>query len=377
MLIRILAVLAVAAALAAFLIFSQHRREPLVVSGFVEAYEIRVGSRVGGRVESVHINEGDRVTSGTILVKLDPFDLVRRRENANAQYLAARAAYERAVAGSRAEEIAQGRARHEQARARLDELIHGPRPQEIASARAQLNDALAQLRLANVNFERISTLRKSGTVSAEQFDQARAQRDAAQATADSRRQALDLLVVGTRPEQIAQARAQAAETSEALRLLISGTRAEDIAQARANAEAAQASLNVIERQIEELTIKAPLTGIVEAVDLRPGDLIAPDAPALSIMDTSQIWVRAYVPENRLTFKVGDAATVTTDSFPGEKFDAAVTFISRQGEFTPSNVQTPEDRSKVVLRIKVQLRSGTEKLRPGMAADVHLTESGRK
>lgn len=377
MLKRILAVLALAAALAAFLIFSQHRYEPLVVSGFVEAYEIRVGSRVGGRVASVAVNEGDRVTSGTILVKLDPFDLVRQRERANAQYLAAHAAYERAVAGSRPEEIEQGRARYDQARAHLDELVNGPRPQEIATARAQLIDAQAQLRLAAVTFERNSALRKTGSVSPEALDQARAQRDAAQATVDARKQALDLLIVGTRPEQIDQARAQLGDTSQSLRLLIIGTRAEDIAQARATADAAQSGLHVIDRQIDELTIRAPLPGVVEAIDLRPGDLIAQDAPALSIMDTSRIWVRAYVPENRLTFGVGDAATVTTDSFPGEKFKGVVTFISRQGEFTPNNVQTPEDRSKVVLRIKVQLTSGLDKLRPGMAADVHLPESSRR
>lgn len=374
---RILAVLALAAALATFLIFSQHRREPLVVSGFIEAYEIRVGSRVGGRVQSVSVNEGDRVTSGTVLVRLDPFDLVRQRERANAEYVAARAAYERAVAGSRPEEIEQGRARHDQARARLDELVNGPRPQEIATARAQLADAQAQLHLATVSFDRVSALRKTGSVSIEALDQARAAREAAQATVDARKQALDLLLVGTRPEQIEQARAQAADTSQALRLLIIGTRAEDVAQARATAEAAQSGLLVIDRRLDELTIRAPLPGVVEAIDLRPGDLIAQDAPALSIMDTSQIWVRAYVPENRLAFGVGDAATVTTDSFPGEKFSGRVTFISRQGEFTPNNVQTPEDRSKVVLRIKVQFTDGLDKLRPGMAADVHLPESARR
>ncbi|MCE5229444.1 efflux RND transporter periplasmic adaptor subunit [bacterium] len=374
---RILVVAALAAVMATFLIFSQHRREPLMVSGFVEAYEIRVGSRVGGRIAGVEVNEGDRITSGTVLVRLDPFDLYRQRERAKAQYESAKAAYERVVNGSRPEEIEQGRARYDQAKAHLNELVNGPRPQEIAGARAQLAEAEAQLALAMVTFTRVNSLSKDGVASIEQLDQARATRDAARATVESRRQSLELLLIGTRIEQIQQGRAQLADTSQTLRLLVIGPRAEDIAAAKANAEAAAANLRVIEKQIDELTIRAMLPGIVEAVDLRPGDLIAQDAPALSIMDTSQMWVRAYVPESRLTFGVGDAATVTTDSFPGEKFSGTVTFIARQGEFTPNNVQTPEDRSKVVLRIKVQLTSGLDKLRPGMAADVHLPERPRR
>ncbi|MEN6625199.1 MAG: HlyD family efflux transporter periplasmic adaptor subunit [Candidatus Sumerlaeia bacterium] len=370
---RILMVAAVAAALVLFLVFNQHRREPLVVSGFIEAYEIRVGSRVGGRVAGVTAEEGDRVTTGTPLIRLDPFDLNRQRERAAAQLAAARAAEQKAVAGFRVEEIEQGRAKYREARAKLDEAVNGPRPQEIATARAQLSDAQAQLRLANVTFERSTALRKQGVNTIEQLDQARAERDAAQAAVDSRQQQLDLLLIGTRPEQIEQARAAAADTSQALQLLLAGTRAEDVAQARANTLAADAALRVIEKQLQELDVVAPVAGVVEAVDLRPGDLIAADAPALSIMDTSRLWVRAYVPESRLAFNVGDPATVTTDSFPGQNFNGVVTFIARQGEFTPNNVQTPEDRSKVVLRIKVELREGLDRLRPGMAADVRLTE----
>jgi multidrug resistance efflux pump len=92
------------------------------------------------------------------------------------------------------------------------------------------------------------------------------------------------------------------------------------------------------------------------------------------MDTSQLWVRAYVPENRMALKIGDPVEISVDSLPGERFAARITFLSRQAEFTPGNVQTPEERSKQVFRIKVTLDSGREKLRPGMDADVWLKGS---
>jgi multidrug resistance efflux pump len=115
-------------------------------------------------------------------------------------------------------------------------------------------------------------------------------------------------------------------------------------------------------------------GTIEALELEPGDLVPPDAPVVSIMDHGRLWVRAYVPEDELDLSVGDVLEVSTDSYSGERFGAKITFIARQAEFTPSNVQTPEERSKQVFRIKVELIEGVDRLRPGMAADVWL-ESG--
>ena len=107
------------------------------------------------------------------------------------------------------------------------------------------------------------------------------------------------------------------------------------------------------------------------IDLQPGDLVAPNAPVLSLLDTGHLWVRAYVPENRLDIQVGQKVPITVDSFPGKTFSGHISFISRQAEFTPNNVQTPEERSKQVFRIKVEIDEGRDVLRPGMTADVVL------
>jgi multidrug resistance efflux pump len=204
------------------------------------------------------------------------------------------------------------------------------------------------------------------------MDRAVEELHAAQAMLDVRTKELELLKAGSRPEEIAEAAARLKEAEEALALTRSGYRSEEIEQAKAARDAAQAALDAIRRRKEELTIRSPVPGVIEALELQPGDLVAASAPVLSILDERRLWVRAYVPENRLGITVGQKLWVTVDSFPRARFAAEVTFIARQAEFTPSNVQTPEERSKQVFRIKVTLQEGHDRLHPGMAADVWLT-----
>jgi multidrug resistance efflux pump len=191
------------------------------------------------------------------------------------------------------------------------------------------------------------------------------------AAVDVRTQELDQLKEGTRPEEIAQADAELRDAEAALALAKSGYRVEEVTQAKASLEAAQAATSAIEKQIAELTVRAPVDGIVEAVELQPGDLVAASAPVLSIMNTGNLWVRAYVPENRMSVQVGQKTPVTVDSFPNRRFAAHISFVARGAEFTPNNVQTPEERSKQVFRIKATLDEGLDVLRPGMNADVWL------
>jgi multidrug resistance efflux pump len=114
---------------------------------------------------------------------------------------------------------------------------------------------------------------------------------------------------------------------------------------------------------------------VEAIDLLPGDLIAPNAPSVSLLDTSRLWVRGYVPEARLgEIRLGQQVPIRVEGLPRESFAGRITFIATQAEFTPRNVQTPEERSKQVFRIKVRVETGAEKLRVGMTADLLLDET---
>lgn len=361
--------------LLAALAYSQRPPRAFSVSGYIEADEIRVGSRLGGRIAEVLVTEGQPVKAGQTLVRLEEFDLGRRVEEAQANLAARRAELDRLVHGFREEEVAQALARKERLRQKLKALEDGPRPEEIDAARARKRLAQAQWERAKLSHERNAQLaaRDVTAVSREALDRSNEELRVAEATRDVRDQELLLLEKGTREEDIAAARAELAEAEEAWRLTYNGSRTEDIQRAKAAVEAAEAALGAVLVQRSELEVKSPVEGTVEAVDLQPGDLVAANAPVLSIMDTSRLWVRAYVPENRIDLKLGQEFPITVDSFPAERFRGAVTYVARQAEFTPANVQTPEERSKQVFRIKVTLQEGRDRLRPGMAADVWLEE----
>ena len=369
---RILVFLVVAAALAGVLLWSQHQPRPEKVSGFIEAHDIRVGSRVGGRIARLQAVEGQPVKAGDVLVELEPFDLLERLQEARTLLSQRQEQLKRVESGNRPEEIAQAAARRDQLAAKLDELKAGPRPQEIAEAQALMDHAQTQLQLSQNNYDRISKSYAAHSSSQDEMDQATNQLRDAQAEIIVRRERLGLLKEGSRKEDIAAAAAQLAEAQAGLDLMKAGSRAEDIAAARAAVDGQKAVIAALERQTAELKIVAPADGVVEAVDIRPGNLLAANAPALTILETAELWVRAYVPENRLDLATGSKVRVTVDSFPGRDFVGEVTFVSRDAEFTPGNVQTVEERSKQVFRIRVTLDAEARKvLRAGMSADVWL------
>jgi len=368
----------VAALSLAWLGWRKSQTPPYRVSGFVEAHQVRVGSRVGGRVAEVVTAEGLRVSTGDLLLRMDPFDLKEKLAHARSVAQAHRAEQERLQAGFRPEEIEQARARRDQAAATLEKLIAGPRPREIEIARQHLEMARAGLELAMSEHERLSLLRTDDQAAKLELDRAIRALKQSRAEVSSAEQELALLEEGTRKEEIAAARALHAEMRESVRLMESGYRKEDIAQATARVAAAEADVAAIETQIRELSVFSPCDCTVEAVDLRPGDLVAPNAPVISLLDESSLWLRAYVPESRLgSIRLGDPVDISWS--PGRRnqgvaFSGHVAFISREAEFTPRNIQTPEERSKQVFRIKVSLDArDIHGIRPGMIVDVLLPE----
>ncbi len=368
---RVAAIVLVILALIGVLLWSQTRTPPLVVSGFVESDEIRLGSRVGGRVQSVSVVDGNEVKRNQKLVELEPFDLNEKLAQAEALWKQQKAVHAKLTEGFRKEERAQAEARVRQLEAVALKLKNGPRPQEIAAARADLDLAKAQQELATIEYDRAKSLQVQDATTKQKVDAARTELRVSEDQVHSRSEQLKLLEAGTRDEEKAAAVAQLDESRAALELIVNGTRQEDIDAAYAAMVSAEAGMNAIRKQIDELTIVAPVNGSVEAVELQPGDLVAPNAPVMTLLDHSRMWVRAFVPENRLDLKIGQKLKVTVDSFPGETFTAEVGFVSRQAEFTPGNVQTPEERSKQVFRIKAFLNDESGRLRPGMAADLWL------
>lgn len=355
-----------------FLVFlSKWYPEPARVSGFIEADEIRLGSRVGGRVANVHVTEGQTVEAGEALIELEPFDLLERQAELEFTLAAREADYKRLTNGFRTEEKAQAKSKLAQLQARLDLLKSGPRQEEIEAARGRLALAQAQKALAEKTAERLTKLSREDAASKQELDNANEALEAALANVVVRQQELNLLVAGTREEEIREASANVETARQASLLMENGYRIEERHQAKAARDSAYAAVEAIRRQKEELIIKSPIAGAIESLDLQPGDMVASGAPVLSMLDKDNLWVRAYVPQNRVGVKIGQRVRVTVDSYPDKPFIGTISFVARQAEFTPNNVQTLEERSKQVFRIKVTVQNRRDMLRPGMMADVWL------
>jgi HlyD family secretion protein len=370
----ILAIVVVAAlGLLAWLIYQNRHVPPLVVSGFIEADEIRVGPRIGGRVAEVNVAEGAVVSAGDLLFRIEPFDLKSKQLQAQAELAGAQAEYARLQAGFRPEELQQPQPRRDRLAATLAKLVAGPRPREIEIARQKLQVAAANEQLAQAEQRRIAQTAASGVSTPSDLDHANREFKAAEAQRLAAENELKLLEEGTRAEEISEARAALAEADAAFKLTETGYRKQDIEQAAARVAAAEAQVSAIQAQLDELTIKAPTTSVVEAVDLRPGDLIAPNGPAIALLDTSRLWVRTYIPEARLgRLKLSQHVPIRVDGFPDRTFQGTITYLASSAEFTPRNVQTPEQRSKQVFRAKISLDPSPE-LRVGVMVDVLLDE----
>jgi HlyD family secretion protein len=168
----------------------------------------------------------------------------------------------------------------------------------------------------------------------------------------------------------AKERARAA--AEALARLRAGARAEEIAAAKARVSAAEAQLATLRKDMADAVLASPVAGIVTAKLADAGEIIAPRAPVVVVTDLDHAWANVYVDEPVVPrLKLGQKVTVVTDA--GHRLEGAITFISPKAEFTPRNVQTAEERSRLVYRIKVTTDNKDGVLKPGMPVEAELPE----
>lgn len=351
-------------------------RGEFVVSGIIEADDINVGSKVGGRVLKVVAREGQSVKAGEVLVLLEPYELNASLAEAQASLRQAEARLAELVAGYRTEEIEQGEAAVKQYQEDLERLLAGPRPQEIDQAKADWLAAKANQENAEKFSLRMNDLLDRQLVAHQEYDDAKTKAEEAGQRMRSAKERYELLLAGTRKEDIARARHRLSEAEARLRQLRSGFRKEEIAQARAGTDIARARVELLKTHLNETVIKSPADAVVEVLDLEPGDLVGAGRPVATLLRTQSLWVRTYLPEDKLGLvRPGLKVTVRTDSFPGRHFSGVVRRIHRQAEFTPRNVQTAEERVLQVFQMEVLVEDPEGVLRPGMNADVTLA-SGR-
>jgi HlyD family secretion protein len=351
---------------------------PYEWSGTVEARTISVGSRAGGRIREIQVREGDRVTAGQPLLLLEPGDLEAQRLVAQGQLDQAQANLEKTERGARPEEIEAARARSLTANAALQQTVTGPRREQISAAEARLKAADVAVDKAKLDNDRIIKLFTFGASSQAERDNAAIALQSAIAQRDASHDQLDELRNGARREELAQAQARAAEARASERLVTAGSRIEDIKAARGQTEAAQGRLDQIKVLIDELTVRAPRAARVEALDLRPGDIVAPNATCATLLEEDQLYVRIYVPETQIGhIHPGQEVPVTVDSFPDHTFKGVVEHVNSVGEYSPRNLQTADERADQVFAARIGLRDNASScsdakgpcaaLRAGMAA----------
>jgi len=379
----ILPLLIVAAALGAWWYWWAHRdgKGVLKLSGNIEFTTVDLSFKYPGRLLALNVDEGDSITKDQLLAQLDREENEHQfgREKAsvesaqsNLTQLRTSIDYQSAAIES---DIALKAAQLRQAEARLTELLNGSRSEEIGQARAQLEEARAQEVQATADWQRAQHLFTNDDISAQQFDQFRKNHDATAASLRRAEQNFKLVQTGPRQEEIDQQKAVVASARAALKLseaqrIDLKRRVEEIEFRKAEIQRAQMSANVQGVQLADRILKAPFDGLVLTKRAERGEVLAAGAAVVTVGDIDHPWVRAYVAQQDLgRVRYGMPATVATDSFPGKAYPGQITFISSDAEFTPKTIQTQEERTKLVYRIKVACQNPNRELKNNMPADV--------
>ena len=354
-------------------------RDVLQLPGTVEVQDVHLGSKLGGRVLSVSVREGERVEAGQVLVRFETPELDAQYEQQKAKLAGAEADLLKARNGPRKEEKEEARAAAEAAQARYDRLRYGWREEEKRQAKNEMEAAEATLVQGNADFARIDQLYRSGagaTVSKADWDAARAARDLAQHRYNAAKAKNDMMANGSRPEDIAEAAAELARANARFALLESGTRPEDIALAEAQVAEIKGKLHEIEVNRREAVVLAPGPATVEVLAVRKGDLVPPNQPVVRILRDEDQWVKVFVPETELgKVRLGQQVEVTNDAYPGRRYPGTVIQIASVSEFTPRNVQSIDERRHQVFGVKVRVDNHEGVFKSGMAAEVFLPTAG--
>jgi HlyD family secretion protein len=368
----IVAVCVLLVAAIALYFYLHSRPTALVYSGTVETREIQVGSKIGGRVTSVFVEEGQRVTAGAPLASFECDAIKAQLAEAKATVEQAGADLNRLHTGNRPEEIVQADAQMKQQADALQEAKNGPRAQEILAAEADFSAAQATAADTAADYSRMKPLAEHDVISRQQFDGVTAHRNATAQQAESLRQKLALLQAGTRPEDLRQADQRYQQALAADTLMHRGFRPQDIEAGHGRLAEAHAHVQEIEASLREASLFAPATGVIEVVSVRPGDLVPPGQIVLSMLENSQLWVKVYVPETDLShLRLGQTVNVSIDAYPGRPFTGHIQEIASEAEFLPRNVQTRDDRQHLLFGVKVAVDNADGVLKSGMSATVHL------
>jgi len=353
------------------------------VSGNLELTLVDLSFKTAGRLAELTVREGDTVKKGQVIARLDAAQLQQQKLRDVAAVQSAQSTYDQMKTSIEYQQatidsdISTRQAELAQQQAHLDELNAGSRPAEIRQADSSVSEARAQMELARSEWERAQTLYKNTDISTSQFDQARTKFNAANAVLAQAEDRARLVQEGPRKEEIAGGRAQLARAQAAVRTAQANRielrrKQEQLVQLRADIDRARAQVGITEAQLNDTTITSPIDGVILVKSAEPGEVIAAGTAIVRIGDVDHPWLRAYVGETDLgRVKLGTKVNLTTDSYRGKIYHGVVSFISSQAEFTPKQIQTKEERVKLVYRIKVDVDNANHELKDNMPVDAEI------
>jgi HlyD family secretion protein len=355
----------------------------IVVSGNIELTEVNIAFKTAGKLIERNVDEGAAVKKGQIIARLDREQLQAQREREVAGLESARAQMAQAETsvewerGNLAADIEQKRADLASMEARLLEMKNGARPQEKLDARAAVESAQSEVERSKRDWDRAQVLYKNDDISTAQFDQYRNRWESAEAALKQLTEREGLVLAGPRSEQIeAQAalvqRARGALKMAEVNSLEMKRREQDLVTRRAEIARSQASIALIDSQLADTIAASPVDGVVLVKSADVGEVLAAGTTVVTVGDIEHPWLRGYVNETDLgRVKLGSKARVTTDSYPGKTYDGRVSFIASEAEFTPKQIQTKQERVKLVYRIKIDIDNPKHELKSNMPADAEI------
>ncbi len=354
------------------------------LSGRLESYESDLGAKVGGKVKSVAVREGDRVKQGQVVAQLDDQELRAQLEAAKAkvnavQQQVTQAGLQIEVVESQVQE-AQLTLEQSQGdttgRVSQAEATVATAQAQLSSAQAQVQQAQSALALARIDRDRFSTLVSQGAVSQQQFDQAQTQFETAQDTLTAQQSAVVAARQQVAANQGALTQTQTSQLNPDIRAAQVTRTQKQQAQAQAQLAAAQAELAQakaaqaeIESRLSDLAITSPINGVVLTRTVEPGEVISPGTTVLTVVNLEEVYLRGYIPEGEVgEVRVGQAAQVFLDSAPEQPLAATVTAIDTEASFTPENIYFEDDRVTQVFGLKLEIDNPSGFAKPGMPAD---------
>ena len=377
--------LLITAGAAAFYYLRQPAEDPsrIRLSGNLEITEVNAAFKTPGRVIEILVKEGDTVRKDQVLARLETQALTLAKQRDEAGVVAAESALAQLQTDTdRAREVldreaSMRRAEIAQAEAQVRDVEAGARTQEVAQGQAALDDARAQLDQAKADWERAQRLFKNEDISRVQYDQAQTRLRSMTAAVQSAEQRLALLKEGPRKESLELAKAQLTRARAALQLTEANRKelirkAQETGLRKADISRARAQVGITETQLGVAELRAAMDGIVLARPAEAGEIIGPGMTILTLGDTARPWLRGYITETQLgRVKLGQKVNLRTDSFPGKDYEGVVTFIASEAEFTPKQIQTAEERVKLVYRIKVEVANPKGELKNNMPMDAEI------